>query len=243
MTTPPFDEIETVFLDAGNTLVSIDFERVARVCEGHGLSVSPAALRRAEARARPAISARVHARGRTEGEDAFLLYVQDVLRQLPEALMPMRKDPGLASRVAAELREPGASDRLWCSVLPGTAEALERLLARSLRLVVVSNSDGTVERGLIRSGLRPFFDHVIDSHHVGAEKPAPEIFEAALARSGSPPARTLHVGDLYHADVLGARSCGIHAVLLDPWDDWEGVDCPRLGHLLALADAFETAGR
>jgi len=43
------------------------------------------------------------------------------------------------------------------------------------------------------------------------------------------------VGDLYHADVSGARAAGIHGVLLDPFDDWTGVDCDREPDLWAVA--------
>ena len=61
---------------------------------------------------------------------------------------------------------------------------------------------------------------VIDSALVGYEKPDPRIFAAALERTGADPDRTLHIGDLYHADVVGARTAGIHALLLDPYGDW-----------------------
>ncbi len=42
-------------------------------------------------------------------------------------------------------------------------------------------------------------------------------------------------------DVLGARAAGLHAMLVDPFDDWSGVDCFRVPDLAALAAGF-TAG-
>ena len=36
---------------------------------------------------------------------------------------------------------------------------------------------------------------------------------------------------------------GVWALLLDPFDDWYGVDCPRLGDLTELARAMEIARR
>jgi putative hydrolase of the HAD superfamily len=66
---------------------------------------------------------------------------------------------------------------------------------------------------------------VIDSALVGFEKPDPRIFATALTRTASDPARTVHVGDVYAADVLGARAAGLPAVLLDPHGDWGAVDC------------------
>ncbi|MAE96468.1 MAG: hypothetical protein CL910_17615 [Deltaproteobacteria bacterium] len=231
----PLDRIDTVFLDAGNTLVSIDFDRVAPAIAARGIACTPAGLRRAEARARPQISASIHERGRSEGEDAFAAYLGFVLGHLGVS----EGAEALAGALSGELKEPGASDRLWCWVLPGTEAALGRLRALDLDLLVVSNSDGTVEQGLAALGLARFFSGIVDSHRVGSEKPAAGIFEAALERAGAAPERTLHVGDLYHADVLGARACGIHQALLDPWDDWGPIDCPTFADLDALATAFE----
>lgn len=236
----PFSEIETVFLDAGNTLVSIDFDRVAAELSSRGVRCEPAGLRRAEAAARPRVSARVHQHGRSEDGGAFEAYLRFVLDALPG---PAVASAELVSELASSILEPGASDRLWCQVMPGTREALLRLRALDLRLVVVSNSDGTVQRGLERCELSAFFDEIIDSHVVGFEKPDRRIFQAALERSGARSDATLHVGDLYHADVLGARACGIHTVLLDPFDDWGELDCLRLSDLEDLASRFEAAGR
>ena len=89
-----------------------------------------------------------------------------------------------------------------------------------------------------RPGSGSTFTAVIDSALVGHEKPDPRIFTCALERSGASPERTLHVGDLYHADVLGARAAGIHALLLDPFDDWSVDDCERLPDLWAVSDRF-----
>jgi putative hydrolase of the HAD superfamily len=111
-----------------------------------------------------------------------------------------------------------------------------------LRLVVVSNSDGTVEDGLASLGLRELVHGVVDSAVVGAEKPDPAIFRYALDLAGTEPDRTLHVGDLFSVDVLGARAAGLHAVLLDPYGDWDDVDCPRAPDLQSLAHALVNGG-
>ncbi|MCP5055562.1 MAG: HAD family hydrolase [bacterium] len=234
----PFAKLDTVFLDAGNTLVSIDFDLVAGELSSRGHACEPNELRRAEAAARPRVSSWAHDQGRTEGNDAFTTYLRFALEALPR---PPDASEALAAEVAAVVREPGASDRLWCWVLPGTREALERLRMMELRLVVVSNSDGTVKRALENCGLLSYFDEVVDSHVVGFEKPDRRIFDSALECAGARPEATVHVGDLYHADVLGARACGIHTALLDPFDDWGETDCPRLADLEELADSFEAA--
>jgi putative hydrolase of the HAD superfamily len=109
--------------------------------------------------------------------------------------------------------------------------------AGGLRLAVVSNSDGSAEQSLVAAGLRDYFHAVMDSFLVGHEKPDPRIFERAIELCAADPARTIHVGDLYAADVVGARAAGLHPVLLDPFGDWHEVDCVTLPDIGSLGDA------
>jgi putative hydrolase of the HAD superfamily len=106
---------------------------------------------------------------------------------------------------------------------------------------VVSNSNGRLRDLLARLGLLDPFSEVIDSHEVGAEKPDPRLFEIALARARARRETTLHVGDFYEIDVVGARAAGLHAALLDVAGLYGGHDCLRFASLTALAD--EIAGR
>jgi FMN phosphatase YigB (HAD superfamily) len=43
------------------------------------------------------------------------------------------------------------------------------------------------------------------------------------------------VGDLYPVDVIGARSAGLQAVLLDPWDTFD-IDVDRIPSVAALPE-------
>jgi putative hydrolase of the HAD superfamily len=69
---------------------------------------------------------------------------------------------------------------------------------------------------------------------VGFEKPDPRLFASALAKSGADAASTIHVGDLYEIDVVGARAAGLRGVLLDEAGLYEEADCPRVRSLLEL---------
>ena len=239
----PFDRIETVFLDAGNTLVSVDFERVGAALATLGVNVDLASLRRAEAASRPAISKRLAVTPWREPEEPFVVYLRGILAELERRLVGADgRLAALGPRLAPMLRGARASD-LWCSVMPGVPAALTTLKALGLRLAVVSNSDGTAEEMLRRASLRDYIDAVIDSAVVGYEKPDPQIFQHALRAMDAEPATTLHVGDLYEADVVGARSAGLHALLLDPFGDWAPVDCETLADVPALAAAMTQARR
>jgi putative hydrolase of the HAD superfamily len=80
---------------------------------------------------------------------------------------------------------------------------------------------------------------VLDSNDEGVEKPDPRFFEIALARSGARRETTIHVGDLYHVDVVGARAAGLRGVLLDEAGLYPDADCPRIQSLGELADRIE----
>jgi HAD superfamily hydrolase (TIGR01509 family) len=235
----PYRDIDTVFLDVGNTLISIDFDWIAAELECRGCAATAEALRQAEAAARPGYSHQLFVEGLEEGADLFARYLLAVLGRVEAAtsLGPLRLE-ALATELRAVLRPNGQASVLWRAVMAGVPEALARLRALDLRLVVVSNSDGTVEQSLVTAGLRGHFHEVVDSARVGFEKPDPRIFQHALAISGADAARTLHVGDLYHADVLGARAAGLHAALLDPFGDWPAPDCACFPDLLSLAEAL-----
>lgn len=233
----PWDQIETIFFDAGNTLVSIDFDWVARELAGCGIDCAPSELRRAEAAARPVVSAGLGEREEKETLDTFAFYFSRVLEQLAPAV-----DAGadrlaeIARELAPVLRGPGMTQKLWSWLIPGVPETLAALEGAGFQLVVVSNSDGSVEESLVAAELRGHFAHVVDSAIVGAEKPDPRIFEHALERAGAHAERTLHIGDLYSVDVVGARAAGVHPVLLDPFGDWGEVDCVCVADLPDLND-------
>jgi HAD superfamily hydrolase (TIGR01509 family) len=238
----PYARIDTLFLDAGNTLISMDFDWIAAEIQGQGFACDPHVVRRAEAAARPITSQGFASKRFGEARDRFHFYLSAILSHLPPvAAEGPDAVTSLVDALVPILHMPGEANRLWQRIIPGVVDGLDAFKAVGLQLVVVSNSDGTVERGLIEAGLRPYFDVVVDSTLVGFSKPDPRIFGHALAACGAHPSRVLHVGDMYHADVVGARRAGLHALLLDPFDDWDDVDCERLPDLNALAERLRAS--
>ncbi len=231
----PWSDLDTVFFDAGNTFLSMDFDRVAKVGAELGLVCTGDQLERAEALARPTISAALAEGRSTEGVAAFRLYLEAMVDRLPPAVRGGIEPGSVARSLANRLFAPGRNDLLWNRRLPGRRAALDGIRALGYRMVVVSNSDGTMQQTVSRLGLADLFDGLVDSTVVGSEKPDPRIFEIALELADARPERTVHVGDLYAADVVGARRAGVHAVLLDPWNDWPEMDCPKVADLDELA--------
>lgn len=195
-------KLEAVLFDAGNTLLFLDYARMARgVGEHLAIPLTDETLRRGAPAAARAMEVRATDRDRAR---AFLdaLFLQ---AGIPESRL---------GEVRECLGRLHAERHLWAAVPDGVAHALARLRAAGLRLGVVSNSDGRVDDALEAAGLRSFFEIVIDSALVGVEKPDPAIFHAALDVLGLAPAQVLYVGDLYEVDVVGARAAGMAAVLV-----------------------------
>jgi len=97
---------------------------------------------------------------------------------------------------------------------PDVRPALEAARARDQRLVVVSNWDVSLIGVLRALELESLLDGIVTSAGAGARKPAPAIFEQALALAGVPAADATHVGDTLDEDVAGARAAGIEPVLI-----------------------------
>ena len=105
-----------------------------------------------------------------------------------------------------------------------------------LRVVVVSNTNGTIKHLFRRIDLAPWVDLIVDSHEEGVEKPDPRLFHIALERSGADAGTTVHCGDIYEIDVRGARAAGLPVVLIDTAGLYENVDCPRARSLTEYVD-------
>lgn len=106
--------------------------------------------------------------------------------------------------------------------------SLEALQARGLRLGIVCDvgfSGGEVLRELLdREGLLTYFSGWAFSDEVGHYKPAPQIFEAALAALDAEPAASMHVGDLCRTDVAGAAALGMRTVRYRALHDDPDID-------------------
>jgi HAD superfamily hydrolase (TIGR01509 family) len=92
----------------------------------------------------------------------------------------------------------------------GTLRALKEA---GVAIGLVSNLGVDVRHVLTREGLLTFLDTVVLSCELGAVKPDPRIFRAALDRLGADPARTVMVGDNVHDDG-GAAALGIRTLVL-----------------------------
>lgn len=104
-----------------------------------------------------------------------------------------------------------------CLLKPHSIEILETLKKRNKDLILVSNVTGPTEvfyNQLQRLDIEKYFSTIIWSSEVGFRKPAPEIFEIAVNRSGADISQSLFIGDSEHADIQGAVNFGMDSILL-----------------------------
>ena len=127
---------------------------------------------------------------------------------------------------------------LWCKVPEGLGAALDAIRARGVKVAIISNSEGMLDRLFADLGVLQHFDLVVDSGKLGIEKPDPRIFQVALDRFGVPAERALHLGDVFATDVLGARAAGIRHALIDPFQHYAGrhAEVPRVPGVVAVAE-------
>lgn len=219
--------LETVFLDAGGVLLYPNWWRVSETLARHGVHASPGALAAADPRARRQLDD-TRTIGTTTDASRGWLFFDLILEHAGIARS--------ATTTAAleELHTYHTASNLWEYVPPDVRPALEAMRALRLTLVVVSNANGTLRAHMDRLGMTGVFDVVLDSADEGVEKPDPRFFEIALERSGAHASTTIHVGDLYHVDVVGARNAGLRGVLLDEADLRPDADCPRVRTLSEL---------
>jgi HAD superfamily hydrolase (TIGR01509 family) len=233
-----FAGVRLLSLDAGNTVIFLDHARIAGWLAGRGYSVAARALIDAEGEAK-----RLQERGK-------LSAVEWDGKSLPGAR-------GWGQMIGTMIREAGVPEEdltrllpaLWAehvkknlySLVPeGLGAALDAVRARGVKVVVVSNSEGMLERLFEDLGLLSHFDLVADSGRVGFEKPDPRIFEYALGAFGVRPEDALHLGDSIATDVEGARRAGLRVVLIDPYGHCEGraLDVPRALGVVEVAEAL-----
>ena len=78
-------------------------------------------------------------------------------------------------------------------------------------------SDFPVQRKIRLLGIEDVWDVAFSSEETGYLKPNPEPFQRLISELKRPAERILYVGNSYHYDVVGARSCGMKTAHITRW--------------------------
>ncbi len=113
-----------------------------------------------------------------------------------------------------ELYQYFATSAAW-EIYPDVVIALTQWQQAGIPLGVLSNFDSRLYTVLKVLDLAQYFSTVTISTEVGAAKPQPEIFTAALNKYQANPADAWHIGDSHGDDYLGASAVGMTAIWID----------------------------
>ena len=96
---------------------------------------------------------------------------------------------------------------------PDAAECLRSLRQAGYFTGIAGNQSGDLLASMQVLGLDT--DTITTSEHLGVEKPAPEFFEALLAKTGFCAAESAYVGDRIDNDILPAQAIGMTGVFIE----------------------------
>lgn len=116
--------------------------------------------------------------------------------------------------VGAALRAMYSVTRTNWILEPEAIPLLQRLRESGFHLGVITNAaDEENTQTLIDNGkIRDFLEFIVSSARYGKRKPDPGIFQLALDHFAIHGNRAVMVGDTYEADIIGAKTLGIHTI-------------------------------
>jgi putative hydrolase of the HAD superfamily len=122
----------------------------------------------------------------------------------------------MAGRIRKRILDPGNY-----TLLPHALQVLRDCRKRGYANWLLSNHMPELREILMALGLTPLLEGVVLSAETGYEKPHPAVFDIALEQAGHP-GTCYMIGDNPVADIAGAKSAGIPAILIEtttghPW--------------------------
>lgn len=116
---------------------------------------------------------------------------------------------GEADSIAREAMELFLEARNQIEFFEGALETIATV-AREYQLGALTNGNADIKR----LGLSEFFSFAFSAEDVGAPKPAPDLFHAALEHTGCEPVEMVYVGDDPIKDIDTANTVGLRTVWL-----------------------------
>jgi putative hydrolase of the HAD superfamily len=146
-------------------------------------------------------------------------------------------------QLALAINEEFEKHTSW-EVFPDVLPTLQALRTRGYTLGVISDWGIALGPILRQHHLTRYFDCLLVSATTRHAKPSPMLYQQALERVNAVADYTLHIGDSYIHDVLGARAVGMTPILLDRASrlDVDNVDCLLVHSLYELLDLLEVPG-
>lgn len=97
-------------------------------------------------------------------------------------------------------------------LLEGTHDLLSKLHEKYVLHIITNGFSKVQHVKLKKSGIEKYFDKVITSEMVGVKKPNPLVFKFATELAKSRIRESVMIGDNWEADIMGAKSYGMHVI-------------------------------
>jgi putative hydrolase of the HAD superfamily len=147
----------------------------------------------------------------TKAEVRTLRFERLLQEALPHVRQEQRRELSSFLEVDFVQRTPRET-----GLMPGALQAVQWASSHYSLHIITNGFPESQHTKVACSGLAPYFETVTTSEEVGAYKPAPEVFAAALAKASAEPEKTLVLGDGWEADILGAAAYGMDQVYYNP---------------------------
>lgn len=206
--------LQALCIDAAGTLIRVVEpvgQTYAACAARHGLQTVPEDVMRAFREVWKDVPPPLHPMGEASQDDDLGWWrslVGNVFRKVLGRPLSESALDSLFDDLYRHYAQPDAWE-VFDDVLPALDD-----LGRDHRIIVLSNFDRRLRGILHGHGLSCFFEQIIISSEVGASKPHPRMFLAALEALGCKPEHCLHIGDDERCDLGGAQSCGMGAFLV-----------------------------
>ncbi|MDQ2907133.1 MAG: HAD-IA family hydrolase [Chloroflexota bacterium] len=242
----PFEQpqaIRTIFFDAGFTLLRpypSTPEICQQVCQRLNLHVHIDAVRDRMTDAEDYFYRQARLNRHTWASEQaihefWIGYYMNILRPFIE-----EHDESRLYQLSEAIRREFEEHTSW-QVYADVVPTLEALKKRDYTLGVISDWGIGLGPILRKHHLTRYFDFLLVSAVTRYAKPSPHLFDLALQRANAVADYTVHIGDSYIHDVLGARTVGMLPVLLDRQQHLspDNVDCQLVHSLTELLNLLE----
>ncbi len=101
-------------------------------------------------------------------------------------------------------------------LIDGVREIIEAVSRQGFRLGIISDvgySPGRVLKRVLRdAGIYDAFTSLVFSDEAGQSKPHRKVFRQTAQALAAAPPEIIHIGDLEHTDIAGAKAAGFYAI-------------------------------
>ena len=150
-----------------------------------------------------------------------------------------RNDKVLAVTIGKEIFDTVFTDYNRWRTFTNVEKFLGLLKKQGKKMAVVENWDNRLTNFIKKWRLDSYFEFILPGGGLNLRKPDPRIFELALQRAHAKPETTIHIGDVYVDDILGAKKAGITPLLFDVTRRFMKEDCLKFYSYQELIDGIK----